>query len=81
MPKKRPTATATPKASTTEYGCTTGWTPTILNRLPIEPDEHAGEAAEHREQDGLDEELADDVGAPRADRLADADLAGSLGDR
>ena len=32
-----PTATPTPNASATEYSCTTGWTPTILNRLPTSP--------------------------------------------
>ena len=59
---------------------TTGWTPTILKRLPTSPTRDAEHAAADREQHGLDEELAEDVGAPRAERLADADLARPLGD-
>ena len=43
-------------------------------------DEHAGEAAEQRDQHGLGEELREDVAASGADRLADADLARALGD-
>ena len=37
-------------------------------------------AADHREHDGLDEELHEDVALARADRHADADLARPLGD-
>ncbi len=56
-------------------------TPTILNRLPIKPDDHAEQSAQQAEQDRLDEELPEDVGAARADRFADADLAGAFGHR
>ena len=38
-------------------------------------------AAEQRQDQGLDQELGQDVPAARADRLADADLAGPLADR
>ena len=41
----------------------------------------AGDAAERREEDRLDEELAEDVPAPGAEGLAQADLARPLGDR
>ena len=44
-------------------------------------DDDADEAADDRERQGLDEELGEDVAAARADRLADADLAGPLADR
>src|ERR1035441_6928535 len=43
-------------------------------------DGHAGESAEDRYEHCLGQELGEDVRAPGADRLADADLAGALGD-
>ena len=46
-----------------------------------EPDEHADQAADQRQRQRLDEELAEDVPAPGAEGLADADLAGPLADR
>src|SRR4029077_10012791 len=43
-------------------------------------DEHAGDPADERDEHGLGQELGEDVSAPGADRLADADLACALGD-
>src|ERR1051326_3545595 len=44
-------------------------------------DQHADETAHHGERRRFDEELPHDLAAQRAERLADADLAGSLGHR
>ena len=46
-----------------------------------EADQDADQAADERQRQGLDEELAEDVAALGAERLADADLAGPLADR
>ena len=46
-----------------------------------QPAQDAGHPADDREGDRLDEELADDVAAFGAQRTADADFAGPLGDR
>ena len=46
-----------------------------------EADDDADQPAEERQGQGLDQELGEDVAAARADRLADADLAGPLADR
>ena len=43
--------------------------------------QYPASAADHPEQDCLDQELQQDVHAPGADRHPDADLAGALGDR
>src|SRR6478735_8719783 len=50
-------------------------------RRDDETDDDADEAADEREGQRLDEELGEDVAATRADRLADADLAGPFADR
>ena len=50
-------------------------------RRDAEPDRDADQAAEQGQRQRLDEELGEDVAAARADRLADADLAGPLPDR
>ena len=46
-----------------------------------ESEDDADQAAEERQVQRLDEELLEDVASAGADRLADADLAGPLGDR
>ena len=46
-----------------------------------DPDSDADEPTEAGQDDGLDEELFEDRAAGGADRFADADLAGSFGDR
>ncbi len=46
-----------------------------------DPGHHPRQPAEQRDEHGLDQELDEDVRAPGADRLADADLPGALGDR
>ena len=43
-----------------------------------DPDEHADRSAEDRHHHGLGQELAENLAAARADRLADADLARAL---
>ena len=43
-------------------------------------DEHAYQSACDADEDGFDEELGQDVHAPCADRHAQADFAGALGD-
>ena len=45
------------------------------------PSDDADHAAEQGQRQRLDQELGEDVAAARADRLADADLAGPLADR
>src|SRR5215204_1682912 len=49
-----------------------------FGRPPTEQD--AEDSAEPRERRRLDQELEDDVAAPRPDRLAHTDLLGPLGD-
>ena len=44
-------------------------------------DQHAGRAAGERRRQPLEQELQQDRAAPRAERLAQADLARPLGDR
>ena len=44
-------------------------------------DHDAEQAAERRQEDGLEQELPEDLAAPGAERLAHADLARALGDR
>src|ERR1035437_10208702 len=51
-----------------------------LEAAAEEPGRDAENPADDRQQNGLGEELGEDVAASRTDRLADADLAGSLGD-
>ena len=65
----------------TEYASTTGVDADDREPAADDPGRDADEPAEHREQDRLDDELADDVRPARPDRLADADLARALGDR
>ena len=43
-------------------------------------DDDAEHAAGRRQEDGLEQELPEDLDAPRAERLAHADLARALGD-
>ena len=79
-PKNMPTAAEKKNASATAHERDLRWAPTCCSasappaptRMPITP-------AEHREHHRLDDELAQDVVRARADRLADADLAGPLG--
>ena len=80
MPKNSPVSRATPKASTTEYGAMTGSTPTIVKWLPTKP------ATTPITPPRNDSSTASTTNWPRmsplpgADRLADADLPGPLGD-
>ena len=81
MPKNKPIAIANPSARNTEYGSTTGVTFSIVTKpLSAIADDRADDAADAGEQHGLDEELREDVAVAGADRLADADLTGALGD-
>ena len=45
---------ATPKARNTEYGATTGWTPTMVNWEADEADDDSDDPAEQRQQHGLE---------------------------
>ena len=56
-------------------------TPTIVNWLPTTPAATPSRPPKTRHEHGLDQELREDVAPPRADRLADADLARALGHR
>ena len=80
MPKNRPTATATPKAKKIDQGATTGLHADDREAAADQADDDADERADDRQQHRLGDELHDDVGLGGADRLADADLARSLGD-
>ena len=76
-PDATPTTTDTPSDSAIDHVVTTvgqsayAATPRAMR----EAERDAGEPAEHRERERGDEELEADVGAARADRAADADLA------
>ena len=48
---------------------------------PRDAEQDADQAADQRQRHRLDQELAEDVARARADRHAQADLAGALGDR
>jgi hypothetical protein len=69
-----------PKARNTEYVAISGCTPAIFELAADDADGDAREAADQRDEHRLGQELGEDVAAARADRLADADLAGPLGD-
>ncbi len=73
--------TETPSASTTELGTTTGRDPGDRELGAGHRDGDPEQAADEAQQGRLHEELAEDRAARGADGLADADLAGPLGDR
>src|SRR5438105_2986629 len=52
----------------------------VEHQAEASADEHSNDAATAGEHDGFGKELADDVGAARANCLAHANLAGALGD-
>ena len=81
MPKNRPIADR--EAEREEHGVGLDDGLDVLDRHDRAQHDAAGRA-EHAtdpgEQRGLDEELREDVAVTGADRLADADLTGALGD-
>ena len=82
MPKKMPTLAEKPRPMANDHqGSETGkpvsqWT----RQADGAADDDAEQAADRGEEDGLEQELPEDLDAARAERLADADLARPLGD-
>ena len=82
MPKNTPTLAEKPMPMANDHqGSETGkpvsqWTPRPMRAA----DGDAEHAAGRGEEDRLEQELPEDLDAPRAERLADADLARALGD-
>ena len=82
-PKKMPTLAEKPMPSANDHqGSETG---KPVRPVDAEADRAAEDDAEQpaggRQEDGLDQELPEDLAAARAERLAHADLARALGDR
>ena len=85
MPKTRPTAAEKPNDNATAHG---GMAASASGESGIDRNSHrrrladgqAHEPADEAQHDGLDEELHEDDARPRADGLAQADLAGPLAD-
>ena len=81
-PKNRPTSAVMPMPSATDHS----WIDAGIgvNREIVIADhgaeDRSDDAAEHRQHDGLGEHLRHDVGAPRAERFSQSDLARALGD-
>ena len=82
-PKNSPTIAVIEMPSTTDHGSTTAgsgltW---LMTQATRKPSAGADDAAEHRERDRLGEDLPQDVAPPRAERLAQPDLARALAHR
>ena len=80
-PKNSPTSAVMPMPSATDHASTAagiGVNVAMVSAMAA-PKHRADDAAEDREHDRLGEHLRHDVGPPRAERLAQADLARPLG--
>ena len=80
IPKNSPTTAVTPMPMTTDQTCTdagSGENLLMIDRQ-AEAEERADHPAERRERHRLGQDLPDDVAAPRAERLAQPDLARPL---
>ena len=82
-PKKMPTVAEKPMPSANDHqGSETGKPgQPVDDQADGAAADDAEQAAERRQEHGLDQELPEDLAAPGAERLADADLARPLGHR
>ena len=82
MPKNTPTLAEKPMPMANDHqGSETGKPVSAVHaEADAAADEDAEQAAGRRQEDRLEQELPENLDAPRAERLAHADLARALGD-